>query len=92
MHNHYFYSIFAYTIIIGISLFNGCSDNNESTPNIAQEQPIIPQAPPIRQISKNSPELFIYTNSKIKGSYTQAYFYFFDASEHFTYFSPTENF
>lgn len=94
MHNLYF-SIFAYAIIIGISLLNGCSENNESSPpptSIAEEQPIIPQNPPIRQISKNSPELFIYTNTKIKGSYTQAYFYFFDASEHYSYFSPTEKF
>ena len=92
MHNHYFYTFLAYTMIIGISLFNGCSDSNENSPSSAQEKPLIPQDPPVRQISKNSPELFIYTNIKIKSSYTQAYFYFFEASEHFSYFSPTENF
>lgn len=79
-------------MIIGISHFNGCSDSNENSPSSAQEKPLIPQDPPVRQISKNTPELFIYTNTKIKSSYTQAYFYFFEASEHFSYFSPTENF
>ena len=89
MHNHYLYSILVYTIIIGISLINGCSDSSSSS---TQEKPLIPLNPPIRQISKDSPELFIYTNTNIKSSYSQAYFYFFDAKEHFSYFSPSANF
>lgn len=83
-------SLFAITITIILALFsNGCDDIHSTS---SQETSIIPDYPPNRKISERTPELFIYTNSKITSNYSNAYFYFFDASEHHSYFSPTENF
>ena len=83
-------SLFVIATTIIIALFsNGCDEIHSTS---SQGKSIIPEHTPSRQALKRIPELFIYTNSKITSNYCNAYFYFFDASEHFTYFTPTENF
>ena len=89
MYNHRLFSFLAIMPILALGIFNGCSSDYSA--NI-QEEIFIPSKPPIRETPQAIPELFIYTKGKVRKEDTEAYFYFFDASKHFSTFSSTDNF
>lgn len=70
-------------------ILEGCSEDSSTS---VEESSVVPQNKPTIESSLQIPELYIYTNNGISLDYINAYFYFFDASKHFSYFSPTNDF
>ncbi len=89
MHRNSLFSLFISIAILSTAIFTGCAEDASIS---EQEAVFILPNPPNRKASSKTPELFIYTNSRITSNYTEAYFYFFDSKKHYSYFSPTENF
>lgn len=89
MRIHSLHSFGAIVLFLGHSILSGCSDN--ALDNVT-EYDFSQLNAPNRETPQTIPELFIYANQIKTNNYTDAYFYFFDASTHFSYFSPTEDF
>ena len=89
MRIHSIHSFGAIVLFLGHSILSGCSDN--ALDNV-MEYDFSQLNAPNRETPQAIPELFIYANHINSSDYTDAYFYFFDASTHFSYFSPTEDF
>ena len=89
MRIHSLHSFGAIVLFLGHSILSGCSDNALDN---ATEYDFSQLNAPNRETPQAIPELFIYANHINSSDYTDAYFYFFDASTHFSYFSPTEDF
>lgn len=89
MHIHSLHSFGAIVLFLGHSILSGCSDN--ALDNVT-EYDFSQLNAPDREKPQAIPELFIYANHINSSDYTDAYFYLFDASTHFSYFSPTADF
>ena len=89
MRIHSLHSFGAIVLFLGHSILSGCSDN--ALDNV-MEYDFSQLNAPNRETPQAIPELFIYANHINSSDYTDAYFYLFDASTHFSYFSPTEDF